>query len=132
MGGLYRRWCSQPQTTTNASLVDQVQSPSLSFFFSANLFSPRIHHPTVDLPSLVTWFNHSYLPFSSPITSHLLSSLPETIDEIATVISRSVGPSGANSEYLFNLCQKFKDMELVDSHLRDLEAAVRAKMLLKV
>ena len=52
------------------SVVDQVQSLSVSLLFSYNLVSTRIH-PTGNLPSRV---NHSHCPFSSLIFSSLLLS----------------------------------------------------------
>jgi cation transport protein ChaC len=47
------------------------------------------------------------------------------LDQIAAVIAKSVGPSGANVEYLFNLAQWLRDNQLVDEHVFDLERRVR-------
>jgi len=51
------------------------------------------------------------------------------IDEMVTQILQSRGPSGPNSDYLFNLAQSMKCIgdEAYDDHLKDLETAVKLK-----
>ncbi|KAG7095788.1 hypothetical protein E1B28_006489 [Marasmius oreades] len=52
----------------------------------------------------------------------------EPIDELAYTIWKSVGPSGPNKEYLFNLVQAVRRLapEAYDSHLYTLESRIRA------
>lgn len=49
--------------------------------------------------------------------------LPES--DIAAIISRAVGPSGTNNEYLFNLASVMQTMGVEDNHLFTIEAEVR-------
>lgn len=53
---------------------------------------------------------------------------PAPLEEMAGQIHRSVGPSGPNKEYLYNLADAMRDIapEATDEHLYELEAAVRA------
>lgn len=44
---------------------------------------------------------------------------------IAHQIATSRGPSGANAEYLFELAAALRNLEIVDAHVFELEAAVR-------
>jgi cation transport protein ChaC len=46
------------------------------------------------------------------------------IHAIATQIARSVGPSGANTEYLLRLAQALRDMGADDPHVYELEQTV--------
>jgi cation transport regulator ChaC len=46
------------------------------------------------------------------------------IHAIATQIARSVGPSGANTEYLLRLAQALRDMGADDPHVYELERTV--------
>ena len=43
-------------------------------------------------------------------------------------IAAAVGPSGPNAEYLFNLCDAIRSIEVDDPHVFELEEAVRAIM----
>ena len=45
--------------------------------------------------------------------------------DLAEQIARAAGPSGENSEYLYNLCEALRRMEIRDDHLYALEARVR-------
>lgn len=47
------------------------------------------------------------------------------LDQIAAIIATSVGPSGANVDYLFNLAHWLRDNHLDDEHVFDLERRVR-------
>ncbi len=48
------------------------------------------------------------------------------VEEIAEQIARSVGPSGPNDEYLFELADALRALNIADAHVFELEAAVRA------
>ena len=50
------------------------------------------------------------------------------VAESAAQIAAAVGPSGPNSEYLFNLCDAMRSIEVDDPHVFELEEAVRAIM----
>jgi cation transport protein ChaC len=45
---------------------------------------------------------------------------------VAERISRAVGPSGPNIDYLFNLTSALRELVVDDPHVFDLEARVRA------
>ena len=47
-------------------------------------------------------------------------------DDVAEQIARAVGPSGANSDYLYNLCEALRALDIEDDDLYALEASVRA------
>ncbi|KAL0480132.1 glutathione-specific gamma-glutamylcyclotransferase [Acrasis kona] len=49
---------------------------------------------------------------------------PEDIDKTATIISRSVGPSGPNPEYLKRLADSLRSMSLHDTYIFELEKLV--------
>jgi len=48
-----------------------------------------------------------------------------SIDEIAGIIAKSIGPSGRNDEYVFKLCDALRKMRLVDEHVFAVERALR-------
>jgi cation transport protein ChaC len=50
------------------------------------------------------------------------------VAESAAQIAAAVGPSGPNAEYLFNLCDAMRNIEVDDPHVFELEEAVRAIM----
>jgi len=50
------------------------------------------------------------------------------VNESAKQIANAVGPSGPNFEYLFNLCDALRSIEVDDPHVFELEEAVRAIM----
>ena len=50
------------------------------------------------------------------------------VAESAAQIAAAVGPSGPNSECLFNLCDAMRSIEVDDPHVFELEEAVRAIM----
>ncbi len=52
----------------------------------------------------------------------------DTLDNIATQIAYSEGPSGTNRDYLFELAAALRALDLADPHIIDLEAAVRRKI----
>jgi len=47
------------------------------------------------------------------------------VADIVRQIAKSVGPSGANSEYLFELASAFRQYGIEDSHVFELETALR-------
>ena len=50
---------------------------------------------------------------------------PAPIEEMAKTILTSVGPSGPNKEYLYNLANALKEMGIEDEHVFELEEAVK-------
>jgi cation transport regulator ChaC len=48
------------------------------------------------------------------------------VSESAKQIANAVGPSGPNFEYLFNLCDALRSIEVDDPHVFELEKAVKA------
>lgn len=50
---------------------------------------------------------------------------PASLGEMAAQIARSVGPSGANSEYLFKLAAALRALDVDDPHVFELERSVR-------
>ena len=50
---------------------------------------------------------------------------PASIEEMAKTILTSVGPSGKNIEYLYNLAEAMKTIDPNDEHIFQLEKAVR-------
>ncbi|QQP54575.1 Gamma-glutamylcyclotransferase, partial [Caligus rogercresseyi] len=51
---------------------------------------------------------------------------PDSLENMAKTISYSVGPSGPNKEYLFNLSESLKSTcGIEDPHVSELETAVR-------
>ncbi|XP_071528002.1 putative glutathione-specific gamma-glutamylcyclotransferase 2 isoform X3 [Panulirus ornatus] len=50
---------------------------------------------------------------------------PANEDGIADIIARAVGPSGSNSEYLFQLAEAMRTVGVSDSHLFNIEAKVK-------
>mmetsp|Transcript_50754 Transcript_50754/g.120897 ORF Transcript_50754/g.120897 Transcript_50754/m.120897 type:complete len:314 (-) Transcript_50754:416-1357(-) len=51
---------------------------------------------------------------------------PLTNQQVAAQIAGSVGPSGLNSAYLYNLCDGLRTLKVTDGHVLDVEAQVRA------
>ena len=50
------------------------------------------------------------------------------ISTIATTISKSVGPSGPNVDYLYNLAEAIRTMGQDDTHVFQLETEVKKLM----
>ena len=52
---------------------------------------------------------------------------PDSLDTMARTILTTVGPSGPNIDYLYNLCQAMRDLvpHYTDPHLDELEQRVR-------
>ena len=52
---------------------------------------------------------------------------PDSLEKMASLILTSVGPSGPNKDYLYNLCQGMRELmpHVVDKHLEELEEKVR-------
>jgi len=52
---------------------------------------------------------------------------PDSLENMASLILRSVGPSGPNKDYLYNLNLAMKELvpHVVDKHLEELDAKVR-------
>ena len=50
---------------------------------------------------------------------------PAPIEEMARTILTSVGPSGANKEYLYNLANALRELNIEDQHVFELEEAVK-------
>ena len=50
---------------------------------------------------------------------------PAPLQEMAQTILVSIGPSGPNKEYLYNLAHALKDMDILDEHVFELEKAVK-------
>lgn len=57
--------------------------------------------------------------------NYATSEIRENPELMSEIIHRSIGPSGENKEYLFNLAQFIRSIELVDEHVFDLEQRVR-------
>lgn len=47
-----------------------------------------------------------------------------SVDSIVRQIANSVGPSGTNSEYLLNLAEAFRKLDIQDAHVFELEQAL--------
>lgn len=60
--------------------------------------------------------------------SHRQYAGPDAVENMAKTIATSVGPSGKNTEYLFNLADALKDLSVQDDHVEELTKAVREYM----
>ncbi|KAK4299577.1 hypothetical protein Pmani_028152 [Petrolisthes manimaculis] len=72
-------------------------------------------------PSLTPWTLTIYIATSS--NPFFVGYTPES--EIAAIISSAVGPSGPNTEYLFNLVDTMKALGVDDNHLFTIDAEVK-------
>jgi cation transport protein ChaC len=61
---------------------------------------------------------------ATPGNPNWLGDMP--IADIARQVLNSIGPSGANTEYVLNLADALREMGAVDDHVFDLAARVRA------
>lgn len=50
---------------------------------------------------------------------------PDQLEVMAKTIATSVGPSGKNTEYLFNLEEALKKLDVLDDHVEELAKAVK-------
>ena len=50
---------------------------------------------------------------------------PDSLDVMASTILNSVGPSGQNKEYLYNLAEAMLEIDPNDTHLYELDRAVK-------
>lgn len=51
---------------------------------------------------------------------------PAKEDEIAQIIASAAGPSGSNKEYLFQLAQTMRSLNINDNHLYSIENKVKS------
>ena len=61
---------------------------------------------------------------ATPGNPNWLGDMP--IADIARQVLNSIGPSGANTEYVLNLADALREMGAADDHVFDLAARVRA------
>ena len=57
--------------------------------------------------------------------SHRQFAGPASLEEMASTILHSVGPSGKNVEYLYNLSTALREIDPTDDHVFELEEAVK-------
>ncbi len=57
--------------------------------------------------------------------SHRQYAGPASLEEMGQTIASSVGPSGKNTEYLYNLATAMKEIDPSDEHIFQLESVVR-------
>ena len=69
----------------------------------------------------VTW-----LATSDPANLNWLGEPEGGLEEMAETIANAVGPSGRNTEYLYELAEALRGIGVEDDHLYELEARVRA------
>ena len=50
---------------------------------------------------------------------------PAPLQEMAQTILVSIGPSGPNKDYLYNLAHALNEIEIIDEHVIELEKAVK-------
>ena len=50
---------------------------------------------------------------------------PAPLEETAKTIFVSVGPSGPNKEYLYNLANALEELDIIDEHVQELTKAVK-------
>ena len=53
---------------------------------------------------------------------------PASVEAIAQQISKSVGPSGSNTEYLINLAQSLRQHGIDDQHVFEIEVELMRTM----
>ena len=66
------------------------------------------------------------LYMSTPGSSNFISDEPS--QTTANIIAKSVGPSGPNTEYLFNVNVALRELELADPYCEELEVLVRQRL----
>ncbi|MNE79472.1 ChaC-like protein [compost metagenome] len=82
------------------------------------------------------YHSHTHEKFKSPVLIYVgtmqnpqfVDPNSETLDDVAHVIATAHGPSGKNSEYLFNLAHALAEMNVVDEHVEKLTLMVKHKM----
>ena len=68
----------------------------------------------------------TYVATPDPANLNWLGAPAGGVAESAAQIASAVGPSGPNAEYLFNLCDAMRSIDVDDPHVFELEEAVRA------
>ena len=58
-------------------------------------------------------------------TSHRQYAGPDSLEVMAKTIQTSIGPSGKNIDYLYNLAKAMRHIDLDDEHIFELEKAVQ-------
>lgn len=104
-----------PDTTPNSSISEQESQFSAADSDNAS----NTEEIQQGLPFSVTMY------FGSSNNEHFIGS--DSLASMSQQIHASVGPSGKNKDYLFNLAKAMRQIcdEAVDSHLAELEIAVR-------
>lgn len=72
---------------------------------------------------------HGIVYIGSPDNpNYIEEKLKEDLVGVAKIISKAEGPSGKNVEYLFNLANFVRSLDLTDSYLFTLESLVKVEL----
>ena len=81
-------------------------------------------YPKIDATEVKGFEPFNVIAYIGKVTDKQYAG-PAPLEEMAKTIFLSVGPSGPNKEYLYNLANALDELGIIDEHVQELTKAVK-------